>query len=328
MELTTAELEQMTDSAIHEETSELATNMNRYNLNGIQHSPLSHKPSSNLLHKRLALGISSSTPIIVEDQLIRLKQEFNRCLTDQKSKRQEILALKTQLSSQTKEVDRLKADENQALIDLNINKEKTERLENKLKMAERQLFELKKLNSSNGGQSQFTTTQAEHIEEQVIELQKENEMFRQNCDHLHKTVKELEDERDKIDEKYRNACKENTELQTKLDLIMSKTNIHCLKCEKEKFLLKDSQQECTRLKELYIQLTGEKDDVTRQLAHLQSTDVNIELVEQKEGLYDLERALQLAELKCTVLMKILDREKIDYEKQIDMRTNYEKGKLQ
>lgn len=261
----------MTDSAIYDENA----------MNGLTETPLSRNATTKLMQKRAGMiAASTSTPlVVVEDRLIRLKQEFNRCMTDQKTKRQEIVMLKEQLAKQTAEIDRLRTDENRALIEVNTSREKIERLENKLKMAELELNDLREsagadaADADNTSRRQSAMTRFAELEKQLHLLQKENENFRQNCDHFNATIKELEDERDRIDEKYRGAIDDREALQTKFDAI-----------EKER-------------------------------------------VEQQTIVRHLEMTLQLREQKCDELMRILDREQIDYEKSIQhLHVKHDQGK--
>lgn len=142
-------------------------------------------------------------------------------MTDQRTKRQEITMLKEQLAKQTTEIDRIRADENRALIEISTSREKMERLENKLKMAEFELDDLRsaadRANPTDTTRRQSTMTRFMELEQKLHLLQKENENFRQSCDRLHATIKELEDERDRIDEKYRDAIRARDELRARYD---------------------------------------------------------------------------------------------------------------
>lgn len=271
LDSTTAELEQMTDTAI---CDEMATN-------GLTETPLQRNTNTKLMQKRIGMGATStSTPlVIVEERLIRFKQEFNRCMTDQKTKRQEIAVLKEQLAMQTTEIERLRTDENRALIEINTSREKIERLANKLKMTELELNDLRSsaatntADAHNTSRRQSDTTRFDELERQLHLLQKENENFRQNCDHLHATIKELEDERDRVDEQYRSAVSDRDALQIKFDNI-----------EKE---------------------------------HL----------ERQTMVRHLEMTLELREKKCDELMRILDREQIDYEKSMQhLHAKHDQGR--
>lgn len=269
LDSTTAELEQMTDSVICDEVT----------TNGVMGTPLSRNANSKLPPK--SFGSGTSTPlIIVEERLIRLKQEFNRCMTDQKTKRQEIAVLTERLATQSAEIDRLRADENRALIEMNTSREQIERLTNKLKVAEAELDELRASvdtntpDADNGSRRQSTMTRFTELEQQLHLLQKENENFRQNCDHLHVTIKELEDERDRIDEQYRAVVGDRDGLQVKLDAL-----------EKEH---------------------AERQTIFR---HIEMT-------------------LELREKKCDELMRILDREQIDYDKSVQqLHAKHDQGKF-
>lgn len=253
----------MTDSAI---CDEIATN-------GLTGTPLSRNTDTKLMQSsRIGMGTASrSTPLsVVEERLMRLKQEFNRCMTDQKAKRQEIVLLKERLAEQTAEIDRMRTDENRALIEMNTNREKIERLTNKLRMAQSELDELRAAgaattdaaNTDKTSLRQSAMSRFTELERQLHLLQKENENFRQNCDHLHATIQELEDERDRIEEQCHTALGDRDGLQIKFDAI-----------EKEH-------------------------------------------QEQQTMVRHLEMTLQLREQKCEELMRILDREQIDYDKSI------------
>lgn len=285
--------------------------------NSIEETPTIRKAVS---HPRLAV---SSTPLQVEDRITRLKQEFNRCVVDQKAKRQEILALKEELTAKKREIDRLKQDENHALIELNTSKENSERLAIRLKNMERELEDYK-LKTDSSHQEQ-TTAEKNELMSRIQKLEQENENFRSNCNHLNETIRMLEDERDRTEEKYREVCKEMAELQQKFSQLESSP---CLECEKETFLTKEYREECTRLKELNIHITDEKNDLLRKLKQTETVDLKKELLEQRNMVASLERSLQLAEMKYTEISKILEREKTDHDIQIEnLRAKYEAGEI-
>ncbi|XP_031635951.1 putative leucine-rich repeat-containing protein DDB_G0290503 [Contarinia nasturtii] len=315
LESTTTELDQLTETAIHnvETISSSATDENQFMSNGIMDTPMIRKAVS---HPRLAM---SSTPLLVGDRITRLKLEFNRCVTDQKAKRQEILALKEELMEKNREIDRIKADENRVLIELNINKEENERFRIRLKNTERELDEYK--NKMMSGSQENTPKDESELLNRLHKLERDNENFRSNCNHLNETIRALEDERDHTEEKYREACKDIAELQQKISRFESNS---CLECEKQKFLANEAKQECLRIKELYVRISDEKEDTSRRLRQIEAIDINKELLEQRNMVASLERSLQLAEMKCTEVSKILEREKIDHEIQIqNMRAKYE-----
>lgn len=311
----------MTDSAIYEETLSSGSPTAQHP----ERTPMLSKHKANLKTKHLTnLGMGmSSTPLVVEDRLLRLKQEFNRCLADQREKRQEIMRLREQISSQAEEINSLKLEENRALIEINTCKENAERLANKLKLTETELERLRRLSKSHANED-IKATKSDNLEERLNQMQKENESFRQNCDHLHETIKELEDERDRIEEKYRKLRVENEKLMKKLE--SSTVCEQCLGYERGKFLLKDAQQECQRLKNMYIQVCNDKDELARDLAESREIDVSKELGEQKMKTSKLERDLQVAEMKCTELSKMLEKEKVDCERRIEeLKANFGSG---
>lgn len=261
LESTNSELEQLMDTAINE--NDVTVSVTSQPSNGITDTPMIRRAASNL-HKLYA-GVSSSTPMLVEDQLNRMKQEFNRCVADQKMKRQEISTLKEQLAQKDREIESLKADENRALIESNIAKEKADRLANRLKSLERDYEQLKEMHpESNRNQNLISNRQIDELRNQIQKLEKENDNFRTNCDHLNQTIKELEDERDRIEEKYRDACLDIAELQGKLTLFESEP---CSNCKKEKYLAEDAQREYAKMKEKYLRVAEEKEELARELTH-------------------------------------------------------------
>lgn len=301
---TTTELEQLTETAINN----IEIDQENPTTNGIVETPLIRKSKS-----QPRLAISSSTPMLAQERLVLQKIEFNRCVADRKLKQQEIQALKEELAAKNLQIERLKSDENQALIELTMSREKADRLAIRSKNLERELEECHK-KMATGNEEQPTT-------------KGDNELLnrlRSNCNHLNETIRALENERDSIEEKYRDACKDIGELQQKLSKIQPNS---CLECEKEKFLAKDAKQECTRLKEMYIQINDEKEEIMRKLRHMETMDTNKELLEHRNLVASLERSLQLAEMKYNEISKILEREKIDHETQMQhLRTKYEQGK--
>lgn len=311
LESTSTELEQLTETAIN--TSDLGGE----NVlgNGIVDTPTIRKAVS---HPRLGMAVSS-TPRIVDDRVKQLKIEFGRCVAERKTMRHEIAALKNDIAEKSQQIEQLKADENQALIELTMSKENSERLTVRLKNVEKELEQCKK--SCNPDHSKKEDNE---MLNRLHQLEQENANFRLNCDHLNETIRSLEDERDRIEAKYREACTDIAELQQKLS--KSLEPIACLECEKEKFITKEAQQECTRLKDLYGKINNEKEEVMRKLRQMENHDTKKELLEKQNTIASLERSLQLAEMKYTEIQKILDREKCDHETQMqDLRTKYEEG---
>lgn len=290
--------------------------------NGITDTPMILRAANNIL--KSYPSISSSTPLVVEDQMNRMKQEFNRCVADQKVKRHEITSLKEKLAQKDHEIESLKADENRALIESNIAKEKADRLANRLKSLERDYEQLKEMHpDSIKNQNLISNRQIDELRNQIQKLEKENDNFRTNCDHLNQTIKELEDERDRIEEKYRDACLDIAELQGKLTLFESQP---CSNCKKEKHLAEDAQREYAIMKCKFLKTFEEKEELSRELSRKKTLDVHKELMERKQMIINLKHSLELTELKCNEMTKILDRERIDYKEHIEhLRTKYVQG---
>lgn len=188
----------------------------------------------------------------LEDRLVQLNEELSRILREFKKNGQEVASLKKQSSQNEKQIQQLKTDENCTLVELSTSREHIDRLSNKLKLAERELQELRKDKFNSKTDEDYSNGEAA---DQIDTLKRENRNFRQNCDHLNATIKELEDERDKIEEKYRDACKDIAEIQQKLGRLETQ---QCVDCENLKTRLKNTQDDLNKVKELYIQLGDDK----------------------------------------------------------------------
>ncbi|XP_053695393.1 myosin heavy chain, striated muscle [Sabethes cyaneus] len=248
-------------------------------------------------HKNLV----GSTPInanmkITEEKVTKLKHELLICMNGQKEKRETIQRLEADLAARESEIQQLKKDESQALVQMNHYKEEAYRVNEKLKILENELdkFYKKDKNSSRHGRRSSFDKQ-DVLEDKIFALQQEKMELEDRISLLEKTNNTLE-EKNKTLEASSNS----------LDAVK-------LELEKQKFLLSDAQQECERLKNRYIDLSNSKDAVSRELAALKSQDIANELLIQKEQVSSLERALRLAELKSSELSKMLEREKADHE---------------
>lgn len=302
--MTTSELEQLTESVSHDKDADLASTPTRSN---ITETPVIRKPSNNLLKSD---GLfASSTPMIVGDRLIRLKQELNRCVAELKENRREITTLKEQIIAKNRQIEQLKTDENRALVDCTVSKESAERLSNRLKTVEWEFEEFKK-HSPNIG----LTAESDEQSKVLTKLEEENANFRKNFDLLTTTIKELEDERDRIEEKYRESCQDTAELQRKLTQLES--NPECTRCESARFELLTVKQEYKQLKELYLKLHEENEDISRKLQRSEAAGENKDSDGQREIISSLEQSLQLAETKYAELTKKMHRDKTAYEKHV------------
>ncbi|XP_055540888.1 paramyosin [Wyeomyia smithii] len=258
-------------------------------------------------------NLIGSTPINAnlkntEEKVTKLKHELLICMNGQKEKRESILRLETDLIARENEIQQLKKDESQALVQMNHYKEEAFRVNAKLKILENELdkFYKKEKNSSRHGRRSSVDKQ-DILEDKIFALQQDKIQLEEKISELEKTNNMLE-ERNK-------TLKANSK---SLDAVK-------LELEKQKFLLNDAQQECERLKNRYIDLSSCKEALSKELATLKSQDIATELLMQKEQVASLERALQIAELKSSELSKMLEREKADHEKLIKEFNEKEHG---
>lgn len=247
-------------------------------------------------------NLIGSTPInpsankTPEDRVVKLKQELLLSMNGQKEKRETIKRLEADLANKEKEIQQLKKDESLALVQMNQFKDEAFRVSSKCKILEAELEKLHKkeqYESKQGRRSSYDKQEA--LEEKIFSLKKEKAQLEDQVERLEKDNQELEERTKSIE----------TNSQS-LDAIK-------LELEKQKFLLKDSQSECERLKNLYIEMSGCKDALSRELVALKSQDTMKEISLLREKVASLERALQLAELKSSELAKLLEKEKISHE---------------
>ncbi|KXJ68546.1 hypothetical protein RP20_CCG002785 [Aedes albopictus] len=232
-----------------------------------------------------------------EDRVAKLKQELLLCMNGQKEKRETIKRLESDLSTKEQEVQQLKKDESQALVQMNQYKEEAFRVNSKCKLLEAELDKLCKKDQSSsklGRRSSFDRQEA--LEDKIFALKQEKVELEEKCDKL-----------ERENQQFRERMKKLGSDSQSLDAVK-------LELEKHKSLLKDAQNECERLKNLYIEMSGCKDTLNRELTTLRSQDSAKEISVLREKVASLERALQLAELKSSELAKLLEREKIEHEK--------------
>lgn len=246
-------------------------------------------------------NLVGSTPINpnlknTEDRVTKLKHELLICMNGQKEKRETIKRLETELAERDREIQQLKKDESDALVQMNQYKEEAFRLGSKLKILENELEKCLKKEQNNSKSRRPSFDKQDALEEKIFTLQQEK--------------LQLEDKLTKLDQ-------DNARLQEKCKRLEAETqsaDTIKLELEKQKFLLKDAQSECDRVKKLYIEISGCKDAVSRELSILKSQDPAHEMASLSEKVASLERALQLAELKCSEFGKLLEREKCEHER--------------
>lgn len=191
-------------------------------------------------------------------------------MAGQKEKRDQIKRLKEELQSKSLEIKNFKNEENKALVQITTLKEENQKLEYRIRLLEED--------------SQEKSSCDEDLEMKVKNLQID--------------LEELKQEKDSITKK--NATyKEQIESLKETRLQLNKASFHLKECEKE----------CDRYKNLYVEMCNSKDAISLELKEHKTADYHKELHDQREKVANLERALQLAELKCSEFSKLLEREK-------------------
>ncbi|KFB40870.1 AGAP003526-PA-like protein [Anopheles sinensis] len=246
-----------------------------------------------------------------DNRVVRLKNELLVCMTGQKEKRETIRKLEEELQAKDRELEQLKKDESQALVQMNQYKEEAFRLTSKCKILEQEMEKM-----SPGDRSRSTVGEGRRLSIDQRQEALEDKIFNLQQSKLQadERIEQLERETEQLSEKCRTLTTEvNSCAALKLEV------------EKQKFLLKDAQSECDRLKRLYIEISGAKDELSRELATLRAQDSAKQIAALQEQVVSLERALQLAELKSNELAKMLDKEKTSHEELLKQLQSTDKG---
>uniref|UniRef100_A0A182S845 Uncharacterized protein n=1 Tax=Anopheles maculatus TaxID=74869 RepID=A0A182S845_9DIPT len=241
-----------------------------------------------------------------DNQVVRLKNELRVCMAGQKEKRDLIRQLETNLQTKDRELEQLKRDESETLVQMNQYKEDAFRQASKCRILEQELEKL----TGDGPPSKKDNNERSINRRRASGSDLRQESF------LEDKVFTLQQAKLEADERIQLLDCENKQLSERCATLSSEATACAalkLEVEKQKFLLQDAQKECERLKRLYIEVSGAKDELGRELSTLRSQDSAKQIAVLQEQVASLERALQLAELKASELGKLLDKEKTDHE---------------
>ncbi|XP_050068388.1 putative leucine-rich repeat-containing protein DDB_G0290503 [Anopheles maculipalpis] len=238
-----------------------------------------------------------------DNRVVRLKNELRVCMAGQKEKRDLIRQLEANLQAKDRELEQLKRDESDTLVQMNQYKEEAFRLTSKCRILEQELVKL----TADGTSSKQDNTL--------------NRRRSSGCDlrqeaFLEDKIFSLQQAKLEADERIQTLDLENKQLSERCETLHNEVSSCAalkLEVEKQKFLLQDAQKECERLKRLYIEVSGAKEELGRELSTLRSQDSAKQIAVLQEQVVSLERALQLAELKASELGKLLDKEKTNHE---------------
>lgn len=286
--------------------------------------------------------VVGSTPLNPVDRVGNLKDELYRALANVKAKREEVKRLQQLVEDKQNEIRSLKQEENECLVQISTLKEENIRLENKLKILEEEYVSLKTSHANNHTQED---NQLQTIKKELEEMRSQYVLLKQKNTSLDQEKQQQESERKQLDFQVKNLEIDLEELKQEheslkinyeqtqreiLDLKQRNTadNLR-LELEKHKFLLKDSQAECDRLKNLYVDISNAKEALSFEMDKLLKSDQTKELMVAKEKIAHLQRSLQLTEVKASELSKMLETEKLCHEREIvDLREKLEKEKLE
>lgn len=275
---------------------------------------------------RLPSRLAGSTPMNPADRMGHIKQELYRALGNLKGKREEVRKLEKQLNERTAELRVLRDEENKTLVQLATLNEDKQRLENRVKVLQEQLTE-RQLNASLNVSKLQSELADVLVERDALRLQLETQTAEhQSVDRKLKQVQlqldDLQQENDNIQRKHDQLLDDNRQLRTRV----TADNLR-LELERHKILLKDAQGEVERLKMLYTEIADEKETLSYQLRKLNDSDNFKELLELRQQTAQLQRNIELAEIKSQELTKILDTEKLRHERELQtLREKMERQK--
>ncbi|EDV94823.1 GH17547 [Drosophila grimshawi] len=263
---------------------------------------LSHLPSY----------LSGSTPLNPADRMGHIKHELYRALGNLKNKREEVRRLEKQLGERTNELRTLRDEENKTLVQLATLKEDKTRLETRIKVLQEQLEDRQHNSSLN----------VSKMRSDLDTLITERDTLRQQLQLLQSRLDTLRQENEQL----RCTCDQLTDDKRQLEMRATGDDVR-LELERHKILLKDAQGEVERLKTLYTDIANEKESLNYQLRKVSDKDSVKELQEQRQQIAQLQRNVQLAELKAQELAKILETEKTRHERELQtLREKWEREK--
>ncbi|KAL9890920.1 chromosome segregation ATPase asterless isoform 1-T1 [Glossina fuscipes fuscipes] len=281
-------------------------------------------------------GLIGSTPLNTVERVGSLKDELYRALANLKAKRDEVRKLQQTLQEKHAEINSLRQEENENLVQINTLKEENIRMENRFKILQEEYESLKNAQQQrqdNQGeclkkdlqnlQTQYEAlkTEKDLLNEEKAQQEKELKCLDASLKNVQVDLEELRQEHESLKRNYEQLLSENKNLQRN-----STTDSMCMELEKHKLLLKDAQSERDRLKNLYVEISNAKGALNFELQKFLKSDQTKELQEEKEKVANLQRSLQLMEVKTSELAKILETEKLCHERELStLRDKMEKA---
>ncbi|XP_002014120.2 CAP-Gly domain-containing linker protein 1 [Drosophila persimilis] len=260
------------------------------------------------------------TPLNPADRIGHIKQELYRALSNLKNMREEVRKLEKLLEERNHELRLLRGQENQSLVQLATLKEDKMRLESRIKNMQQELEELEH-------RSKIDLKLQDEVKALMAERDAVNEQRQKIDNQLKKVQMDLErvnQEQDNLKQNYEQLLQDNRQLRSR-----DTTDNLRLELERHKILLKDAQSEVERLKKLYADIANDKDTLSYELRKLRDLDTVKELQEQRQLLANLQRTVQIAELKSEELASILETEKVSHQRELQtLREKCEQDKCE
>ncbi|XP_030078831.1 putative leucine-rich repeat-containing protein DDB_G0290503 isoform X2 [Drosophila hydei] len=277
---------------------------------------------------RLPSRLAGSTPLNPTDRMGHIKQELYRALVTLKNKREEVRRLEKLLDERTKELRTLREEENKTLVQLANLKEDKSRLETRIKGLQEQLDERQHNSSLNVSKLQaeldVLLAEKDALHQQTIAQATEQQRLDKQLKQAKLDLEHLKLEHEQLKRQHDQLTDDNRQLRTR----PTADNLR-LELERYKILLNDAQGEVKRLKSVYTDIANEKETLNFQLRKLSETDSIKELQEHRQQIAQLQRNMELAELKAQELSKILDTAKLQHERDLEtLREKWEREKYE
>lgn len=185
---------------------------------------MSFSESMKFINREPLKNSNSSTPLAPETRLMKVKEELCKSLNNIKNKREELKICERQLAEKDKEIKQLKMDENKALSQMNHFRDEAIRFENKTKILEKELDEMRiELRNIR------TCSKDETIDREMKKLLTEKNNLEVQLNNLKMDYEKLNMKNDELMEAEREWKKIALELE-----VMQNSSKITEECEKEK----------------------------------------------------------------------------------------------
>lgn len=238
----------------------------------------------------------------VQDTTSRLKNELQRCLNDQRQLRSELKHLQEQLDAKNAEMKNIRDDENRLLVDMEKQKDECHRNAKRVKLLQTDLTRIFRLfQRAETADQDYTDRLIEDIEQEFFASKEKYAEMQSHQENLIKELAALRAERNSLENRL-------------LDMTSNKGSKHEENVVSEH--LKQLQDECERLRELYLEASKSKEAISLELAEAKRMDLTEKCHEQLNTVGALEGRLKVETERYKELEKEMNSQRIEFEARI------------